>query len=392
MKKILTVLLASAFILMPQSFTLAAEVEVAGWLPYWRVDQSVEDAQENLEKIDTLHPFVYSVQEDGTIKDLGNLGQRKWTRLFREARSEDVEIIPTIMWSDGGKMHEILSDEDQREDHVENIVDLVDDENFDGIDIDYEAKRAETKEYFSMFLEKLKEELDDKILTCTVEARTPPDSLYAVVPFVIEYANDYKKIGRHCDRIEIMAYDLGRADIKLNSENKGMPYAPVSDVDWVEKVVKLAIKEGLPKDKIMLAVPTYGYEYEMLASPEQYHGYKRLWSLNPGYGVTTSKENNIIPSRDNGGEISFSYFASSSPYRILSSLPVPAGTATGNVAATQALLFANATGWSVPFNYMVWSDADAIDQKIDLVEKYDLRGISIFKIDGGEDPEIWNKI
>ncbi|MDQ3089554.1 MAG: glycosyl hydrolase family 18 protein [bacterium] len=384
-----TFILLSLITLVPQNNLFASELKISGWIPYWRVTAGVADAKTNLNDIDTLHPFVYTVQEDGSIKDLGNLSDKTWTKLFKSARSKKVEVIPTIMWSDGGKMQEILSVEELRKNHVANIVSLVKQKKFDGIDIDYEAKRSETKDFYSLFLKELKKGLKGKILTCTVEARTPLDSLYTVVPSVIEYANDYVEIGKYCDRVEIMGYDLGRADVKLNASNKGMPYVPVADTDWVKKVVELTIKDGIPAEKIMLAIPTYGYEYVVTAAPEQYRGYQRQHALNPGYGVTTAKENNVIPSRDNGGELSFSYFATSSPFSILSSLPVPEGTTTGNKAAAQALLFSTATGMEVPFNYIVWSDAEAIRQKVELAKSMNLRGIAIFKIDGGEDKNMW---
>jgi spore germination protein YaaH len=367
-------------------------MEVSGWIPYWKASEGVSDATDHLDELDIIHPFSFSVQDDGTIKDLANMESRKWRRFIREARSEGVEVIPTVMWSNGGAMQEILSDDNLREEHIQNVIDIVKDGNFDGVDIDYEAKRAETKDFYSIFLKELGDELDDKTLTCTVEARTPLDSLYAEIPSVVEYANDYKEIGRYCDIVEIMAYDQGRADIKLNKENIGKPYAPVSDVKWVEKVVQLSTEQGLPKEKIMLAAPTYGYEYTLDVMPQQFAGYKRQWSLNPKYGVDTAEQYDLSPERSGAGELSFSYFPESSPYKIIDTLSDLDDVSSANQAAAKALLFANVSGWTIPVNYVTWSDAGAIKQKFDLAEKYNLRGVSLFKIDAGEDQDIWDLI
>jgi spore germination protein YaaH len=383
-----TILSLGVFLLFPLG---VSALEVSGWIPYWRVSEGVKDAREHIEELDTIHPFGYSVKQDGSLNDLADIESREWSRLFRTAEKEGVEIIPTIMWSNGLQIHQILSDENLRERHIEEIIDMVEEGEYDGVDIDYEAKLAETNTYFSRFLRELARELDGKILSCTIEARTPPDSLYRVIPPTIQYANDYEEIGEHCDRIQIMAYDQGRADIKLNDARIGTPYTPVADTAWVEKVIRLAV-ETFPREKIVLAVPTYGYEYELSVAPEWFQGYKRLWSLNPGYGVATAEEYDIIPSHNSGGELSFSYFASSSPFHILNILPTPEGTTTGNAAAAKALLFASATGMTVPVNYVVWSDAGAIKEKIELAEEFNLRGISIFKIDGGEDQSIWEEL
>ncbi len=386
-----TFILLSLITLVPQNNLFASELEISACIPYWRADKGVEDARAHIDELDIIHPFVYSVQPDISIKDLGGLDQDNWKALFKEARNKGVKILPTIMWSDGGMMQLVLSHEQLRKLHVLMILNLVEEGNFDGIDIDYEAKRSETKESFSLFLQELKQGLGNKTLSCTIEARTPPDSLYTNVPSVIEYANDLTAIGKYCDNVQIMAYDLGRADVKLNALKKSMPYAPVADIDWVKKVVDLMAKE-IPREKIMLAVPTYGYEYIISTIPEQFLDYKRQWSFNPGYAIPIAESLQITPEKNAGGELSFSYFATSSPYRILSALPVPPGTSSADRAAAQALLFSTYTKMTVPFNYMVWSDAGAIKEKINYAKDLGLKGISVFKIDGGEDPKIWDII
>ena len=45
-----------------------------------------------------------------------------------------------------------------------------------------------------------------------------------------------------------------------------------------------------------------------------------------------------------------------------------------------------------PTNILVWSDAKAIKDKIDLAKRLGVRGVAIFKIDGGADPAIWDAL
>jgi Predicted glycosyl hydrolase len=43
----------------------------------------------------------------------------------------------------------------------------------------------------------------------------------------------------------------------------------------------------------------------------------------------------------------------------------------------------------IPVRFVSWSDAEAIEQKLDLAEEYDLAGVAFFKFDGEEDPDLW---
>lgn len=375
-----------ATLLVPGGFSQAADLKISSWVPYWQDTLGIKSATKQLSKLDTVHPFVFTIKSDGSLQDQADLDDSKWRKFLRNASRKDVLVIPTVMASDGTALHNILSDDDKRSDHIAEIVEMVEDGDFDGVDIDYESKLSDTIDYFSLFLKELKDELVNKKLTCAIEARTPPDSLYRDVPSNIEYANDYKAIGEYCDVVEIMTYDQQRADLKLNDARKGEPYVPVADVEWVEKVLELALKD-IPAKKIMVGVPTYGRKWEVTVAPDWYKSYKGNGAINLSDAEELAEDNDVEPERNTAGESSFSYF--SEPFKILDVLPVPDGTRKGMEAAAKALLFANLTKMEIPVNLVWYSDAEAIKSKVDLAKEYNLRGISIFKIDGEEDQKIW---
>jgi spore germination protein YaaH len=314
-----------------------------------------------------------------------------WEELLDEADDNDVKVIPTIAWFDGEQIDTILSDSSKRRKHINGIVKMVNDNDFDGVNIDYEQKKSETKDDFSDFLKELNTKLKDKALTCAIEARTPPDSLYKDVPAKIDYSNDYKAINKYCDTVEIMTYDQQRADIKLNNERRGVPYMPVADKAWVEKVIKLAVKD-IDEDKILLGVPTYGRAWDVTVAPEWYRDYTRVASLNQPRILELSKKYKSKIGRTAGGEATISYFPDDSIYRHINKEKVPKGTPRGFEAVAKALAYATEEDTEVQVRFVTWSDSKAIKDKFDLIEKYNLRGTAIFKVDGEEDLKIWKLI
>lgn len=379
--------------LLPLSPAYAADdLTVSGWIPYWNDTNGMKNAKKHLDSIDTVYPFAFSVTSDGSIKDLAGLGQKDWKSFIKTARGKGVEIIPTIMWSDGAAMHAVLSDPTSRKHHVAVIAHMVKKGGYDGVDIDYEGKKAETKDAFSALLTELKDALgDDRVLSCTIEARTPPESLYREIPAEIKYSNDYEVIADVCDRVIIMAYDQQRADILLNKSKNGTPYMPVADVDWVRKVVELALKD-IPNEKIVLGIPTYGHHWEVTVAPEWFRDYRKIGALNVPDIKDIAKEYKVTPTRNKAGEMSFSYLPKSSTIKLPTSLKIPKGTPKGDVIAQRALAYANKTGEEVKFNIAWYSDAEAMIDKIDLAKEYDLRGVSLFKIDGEEDQKVWKAL
>jgi spore germination protein YaaH len=359
---------------------LKKTLEVGGWMPYWRTDQSVADTISNLDNLTAVYPFGYNLGTDGTVYDKMSVADDPWKSFIATAKAKGVRVIPTVMSGDGATLHEILSKSSSRIKLEDDIAAIVKDNNFDGIDIDFEAKLVETKPYFSLFLKGLYQRLGKKWVYCTIESRTPvPDRYYKTTPppDATDYANDYVAINKYCDRVQIMAYDQGNVDKALAAAQDG-PYVPVADPLWVERVVNLAAKT-ISKKKIILGIPTYGYGFAVTPQAGQGYIYSRLWAFNPKYALDYAAEHNLTPTRNVAGELSFAYIPDM-PTSTPTTLGVPSSATAVGPAASQMQ----------PFNIMWWSDSIAIAQKIAIAKKLGIRGVAIFKFDGGEDQLMWN--
>ncbi|MDB5225176.1 MAG: hypothetical protein JWL87_128 [Candidatus Adlerbacteria bacterium] len=368
----------------------AGKFEYSGWIPYWRTELGTADAMAHLDQLSEINPFVYIGQPDGSIKDAADMSQPAWQNLIKAAQAKKVRIIPTLMWSDSEAMYRILSNQTTRIALEDRIVKLVNDSGYDGIDLDFEGKSYETGPFFSTFLKGLYQRMGQKWVSCTIEARTPLDSLYDETrprpADAGQYGNNYVEINKYCDRVKLMTYDQGTADVVLNKA-RFAPYIPVSDPGWVGKVIELT-KQSIPAKKLVIGVATYGREYEMTKLSEFGYRYDYQWAFNPRYATDLAKQLGITPKRNSAGELSFTYSPSLAEEPDASETTE---TGTGNMATESATnAGAQAGTGSAPVNIVWWSDSVAIQNQIEQAKNYGLKGVAIFKIDGGEDSNLWS--
>ncbi len=363
--------------------------EFSGWIPSWRAATGTQDVIPHLKKLTSVMPFGYIVTSQGTISDKFDITQAPWPDFIAQAKAKKVRIVPTIEWGDGAQEHAVLSDSTKRVALENAIVALAKQNNFDGVDIDFEAKQSRTRDYFSTFLKGLYQRMGKKLVYCTIEARMPLIDRYspgAKIPAdATDYSNDYVQINKYCDRVEIMAYDQGTIDLRLDAA-RSAPYAPVADPGWVSEVVNLTA-QNVAKNKIILGVPTYGYEYKVTKVDGSFK-YNVLWVFNPTYAMSIAAKLGITPSRTSANEIGFTY----NPKDLAAVAP-----ADGSVTITQQSLPASSVvqnngsqiNTSQPFNYMTWSDAQAIADKVALARQLGLRGVAVFSFTGAEDQDMW---
>jgi spore germination protein YaaH len=297
------------------------------------------------------------------------------------------------MWGNGAAEQTILSNPATRVALENSIATMAQQDNFDGVDIDFEAKQADTENYFSTFLKGLYGRMGNKWVYCSIETRMPLSDRYSpgVTPPLdaTEYANDYTQINKYCDRVEIMAYDQGSIDLPLDAA-RAAPYEPVADPAWVSDVVNLAA-QTISKSKIIIGIPTYGYEYSVTPEGSGYQ-YDLQWALDPRYALNLAAELGIHPVRNSADELSFIYKTSDALVNGANTV-TPISTSTdNNVAPPSAVYSQQSIAGSIqpPFNIVWWSDSQAISDKIVLAKQLGVRGVAIFKFDGGEDPNIWS--
>jgi spore germination protein len=356
------------------------------WVPYWTSTAGEQQIAVNLDSLNEVSPFSYEIVAGGAIVDDLKIGSGVWNGWFSAIESANVKVIPTIAWFDANGIYNLLSVAKTRQAEEDAIAALVKNNNFNGIDIDFESMSPATRPYYSLFIEGLATRLHPagEKLTCTVVPRDDPSSVYVVVPATLNYAESYPVLNQYCDEVRLMAYDQGTTDLKLDASKggDGTLYSPTADPDWDTKIIQYALQYISPK-KIMLGVPTYGYEYEVSWSNNvTTYQEVRAWDY---FGAMDRADSvGVAPVRDNGGELSYTF--TSSTY-IQEPLDL-----TNYVSSTEpAVLTTHDPNASTTF-FVSFPDATSELQNVALAKKYGLRGVMFFKADGDIDPAIWSSL
>jgi spore germination protein len=170
-----------------------------------------------------------------------------------QLRRSGVPLVPTIANVTNGRwayepVAAMLHDPAAMARHINDVVALVQRENYAGIDIDYEDLRATDREAFTIFVTRLGEGLHakNKILSVALFAKTTDAG-----EDQRNMAQDYAAIGDAVDEVRLMAYDYHWA-----ASTPG----PVAPITWVRDVLAYA-KTQISPDKIVLGVPVAGFDW-----------------------------------------------------------------------------------------------------------------------------------
>lgn len=231
--------------------------QVSVWLPFWDWDRTLASFRKNKDLIDEAIPYWYDITTSGTLVPAQGIPEMiaagklnlDYAAFVKEAHRYQIEVIPLISNEFNGKLvHQILPDALARAQLIKNIVTLVNENHYDGVDLDFEGMLAADRELYPKFLKELGAELHryHKKLSVCVHAKTKePGGWDAVI------AQDYQAIGEYADTVRIMGYDYHYAG--------GEPGA-IAPLDWVEKVMQFAVTK-IPPDKISLGIPIYGINW-----------------------------------------------------------------------------------------------------------------------------------
>ena len=224
-----------------------------GSLPYWSIGNGTDTVLGNRQDFSEVSPWIYGLSGSGQVVIQEPSSQSQVTVDISRLRAAGLRVVPTIANVTNGNFAYqpaalILHGPGVMSRTVTAITALVTQQDYAGVDLDFEGLHAADRQAFSTFVTDLATALHarGKILSVAVFAKTT-DAGYGGQ----NVAQDYAAIGRAADQVRLMAYDY-----HWNTSAPG----PIAPVGWVRDVLAYA-KTQIPLSKIILGIPLYGYDW-----------------------------------------------------------------------------------------------------------------------------------
>jgi len=221
---------------------------MSAWVPSWDV-KALASMQLNAGNLDEANPGWYTIAADGSYTKNSNAEAADL-----RAALTGIDLVPTIKnyvngKFDGALVASIVGNAALREKHAEALTQLVVQNAFAGIDIDYESRKSDSRDAFSAFVQLLGSKLHsaNKKLSVTVSAKTSDSDNWSGPA-----GEDYRAIGAAADFVKIMAYD--------NHWN-GSAAGPIAPLQWLDNIATYA-ESTMPAQKIIIGLPWYGYDWQ----------------------------------------------------------------------------------------------------------------------------------
>jgi spore germination protein len=235
------------------------------------------------------------------------------------------------------RIHEFLNDEEAQQRLLSNILEIMRNKGYRGVNYDFEYVGSENREPYNRFLHR------------TVERLRPEGYLVssAVAPKIsagqrglLYEAHDYSAHGGILDFVILMTYEWGWA---------GGPPLAVAPIYEVRKVLDYAVT-AIPRNKILMSIPLYGRDWTL----PYVRGGRQAETISPQEALRRAREHRVVIQYDYRAEAPFFHYFDEEGRE-----------------------------------HEVWfDDARSIQAKFNLVKEYGIRGVSYWAL-GYSFPQNW---
>ena len=335
---------------------------VYGFLPYWNIEQVTIQPE-----LTHLSYFGLNISEDGTIlttnedgtlhPGYARLQSEKLLELAQEMNRDNNQFEITLVQFESKKIEQIVNNPEAHQNLITALDSLLLAYPISGINIDIEYNGSASEELrnnFALLIETIRQHLNNKFgnvqLSVDVYASASNNRQIWDIP----------RISRSVDYIIVMAYDFHR-----RSSPQAGPVAPLfsSNDSWSDDIHK-NLREFLryvPKEKILLGIPFYGYEWRV----DSWSPYANTY---PNSGVTASYQR---------------------VKKLLENQNLQIETGWDKKALCPYIIYVK----DDHINVIYYENPISIEYKLEYVKQLDLAGITIWALGyEGQDRDLWDVV
>lgn len=308
---------------------------------------SLSSLKNHYKSVQILISQAYQVDQHGVV--WGYLDHQMEN--FANQHKMKIMVLVTNVDFDKEKAHKFLTDPVAVQRAIDMILAACEQNHYYGVQFDYEMIALDDRNALTAFYQKATTALHKKgfvvsyAVAPVVVGNPAPTEYLKKLYTVWEGAYDLKALGASGDFVSIMSY---------NQHGEGTTPGSTAAYPWVEQTIKYAL-QFMPPEKISLGIPTYStYWYTGTGSSNKLHaqmsdlGYDKVSYLLQKYQVKLHW--------DDQDKVNYVFYDHN---------------------------------WLNEFLFV--EDAESFKAKMALVNKYHLRGISVFYL-GIEDPNIWKQL
>ena len=205
---------------------------------------------ETLPYLEEMSVFSYGFSEEGEL--IPPALPVEW--MINDALYKGVRPVLTLtpFGKDGQfnnyLIHRMLINERARGNLIANIVDIITEMGYEGVNIDFEFILSEDRDNFTQFVGDVTTAVNELGYEVTVDLAPKTSSTQSGLLYE---GKDYMGLGNASNRAFVMTYEWGY------TYGPAMAVAPINKV---RQVLEYAITQ-IPSEKISMGIPNYGYDF-----------------------------------------------------------------------------------------------------------------------------------
>lgn len=233
--------------------------EVMGFLPYWMLEKASEI---NLDTITSVSIFGLDVDESGNILIVGSDGKdnsgwlmwndKKLNEFITRAKRKRIKIYLTFKSFNNENIEKLVTSDKAQKTFIANSIYLINSKNLDGINIDFEyvgTAKENISSSFTRFITNLNTELKRQL----------PKAVLTIDTYITSAASpsffDVELLSNQSDALVVMGYDIHTPQGEAGS------IAPMNGEGYTIIGLMQSYLEKVSPEKLILAVPYYGYDW-----------------------------------------------------------------------------------------------------------------------------------